>query len=181
MISNTLNDGRKIYHSYIRTSADVELLRHIRNECRGGFSHDTSEITKEQQAQWWENYKGRRLGYLYWIPTSIYGRQVIGYGLLREDDLGRPCSSVAVLPAHAGNGYGGYITAHLIRRSPETVYASARKDNPAACALHRAEDWEITDQDDTLIYYKTKEDIWSRQQRELRNDTNEDNRPLDGH
>lgn len=143
----------------------AELMRKVRNACRAGFAHDTAEITPDQQQAWWERERRTAVARLY-LRDEI---AVVGYGLLRRDDQGRYWSSVAVLPQYAGNGYGGAITAHIIRQSPTgTVWAQARKDNPAACALHRAEDWDITGEDARLYHYRTKPDIMTRPQREAR-------------
>lgn len=82
--------------------------------------------------------------------------ETVGFGLLRLDDDGRWYSSVAVVPECAGRGYGGAITADLVRRLDATVYATARIDNPAAIRLHREDDWYETNRDDRLVYFKTK-------------------------
>lgn len=147
----------------VEDDSDVEAVRMIRNACRAGFAHFTGEISRDQQAAWWEAGAGRLIGYLY--TTSR--REVVGYGLLRQTDDGRWWSSVAVLPSHAGRGYGGAITAHVIRCAPGgVVYAEARLDNPAAVALHRAEDWARTGEADGLAHFVTRSDILTRPARE---------------
>ncbi len=163
-----MDDAKRLNCHMIVTPQDVEMLRVIRNACRAGFSYDTEEITPEAQKEWWVKNHDRVLGVLYQKPGE--GWAVVGYGLLRRDMDGRWYSSVAVLPEHTGKGYGGAITAHLIRqfkaeRDTSDVYASARLDNPAARALHRPDDWDVIGQDERLEYYRTKPDIWERSPR----------------
>lgn len=135
----------------IEDVVDVEALRQIRNACKDGFSHDTTEISAQAQRAWWVAQRGRVKAWLYWRSDLV-----IGYGLLRQTDDGRWWTSVAVLPFCAGQGYGGAITADLIRRSDGPVYATARLDNPAARRLHRAADWEETGRDERLVYFQTR-------------------------
>lgn len=129
----------------------VEALRQIRNACKDGFAHDNTQISELAQRAWWVAHKDRVKGWLYATPDYV----LVGYGILRQTDDGRWWSSVAVLPAHAGSGYGGAITGDLIRRIDVPVWASARVDNPAAQRLHRKSDWEELGRDDKLVHYRT--------------------------
>lgn len=146
----------------IETDLDVEILRQIRNACREGFSFDNSEISPEQQAKWWASMRDRFKGWLYYDSGGVY----VGYGALRcaEDDLWY--SSVAVLPEQAGRGYGGAITADVIRRVDFEVWATARLDNPAAMRLHRAVDWDEIARDNRLAHYVTKAHVYSETYKE---------------
>ncbi len=135
---------------------DVEWLRIIRNTCRAGFASDNAVITPRQQEAWWQANQQRLVAYLYQDSDGF----VVGYGLLRMTDDGRWWSSVATLPAYTGRGYGGAVTAHIVRHSPTgVVYAQARKDNPSACRLHHIRDWEVTSEDARLFHYRTREDL----------------------
>lgn len=137
----------------VKDEIDVEILRVIRNACKDGFSTDNEEITPQQQEAWWTLMSGKVKAWLYVATAST---ETVGFGLLRQTDDGRWWSSVAVVPEAAGHGYGGAITADVVRRSDETVYATARLDNPAAMRLHREADWEETGRDDRLVHYATK-------------------------
>jgi GNAT superfamily N-acetyltransferase len=140
----------------IRGYHAVMQLRMIRNACRDGFAHHTAEIGHAEQLAWWTANKDRVVGFLY---RDLFGFPV-GFGLLRRTDDGRWWSSVAVLPAHAGKGFGGAITRHIVRQSPSgVVYAQARKDQPKAMALHNAADWEVVGEDNRLVHYKTREPL----------------------
>jgi len=133
---------------------DVEWLRVIRNTCRLGFAHDTAPIAHTAQEQWWRANQSDVIAYLHQDRDGF----VVGYGVIRRDAEGMWWSSVAVLPTYSGHGYGGAITAHVVRQSPTGVtQGQARKDNPAACRLHHARDWEVIAEDERLITYQTRE------------------------
>jgi GNAT superfamily N-acetyltransferase len=133
---------------------DVEWLRVIRNTCRLGFAHDTAPIAHTAQEQWWRANQGDVIAYLYQETDGF----VVGYGVIRRDADGVWWSSVAVLPTYSGHGYGGAITAHIVRQSPTGVtQGQARKDNPAACRLHHQRDWEVVGDDGRLLTFRTRE------------------------
>jgi GNAT superfamily N-acetyltransferase len=142
----------------IRGYHAVMQLRMIRNVCREGFAHDTAEISHAEQLAWWAANKDRVVGFLY---RDLIGLPV-GFGLLRQTDDGRWWSSVAVLPARAGKGYGKAITAHVIRQKPADaryVYAQARLDQPAAMKLHDPRDWYTLGEDGRLAHFRTKDEL----------------------
>lgn len=139
----------------IESSEDVEILRQIRNACKDGFSHDNNAISQPAQEAWWVLMRDRVRAWLYWHEADI-----VGYGLLRQTDDGRWWSSVAVVPSAAGHGYGGAITADLIRRIEEPVWAEARLDNPAAMRLHRMGDWEELGRTETHVSYRTRQSVY---------------------
>jgi hypothetical protein len=134
----------------VELDADVEALRLIRNACKDGFSHDNAEISPAAQLAWWVLMRGRVKAWLYSADGHL-----VGYGLVRQTDDGRWWASVAVLPEEAGQGYGGTITADLVRRVDVPVWGQARLDQPAAMRLHRAADWEEIERDDRLVTYRT--------------------------
>lgn len=137
---------------------DVELLRRIRNLCRAGFSHDNTIISPEAQAEWWTIARDHVKAWLYWTGSN----GVVGYGLLNWHLVdGHWWASVAVMPEHAGHGYGGAITADLVRRVDQPVYGEARLDNPAAMRLHRQYDWEELNRDATHVRYRTRPHVYS--------------------
>lgn len=145
-----MTSGTSLVALPVELAADVEALRLIRNACKDGFSHYNSEISPQAQAAWWVVSKDRVKAWLY----SSLGH-LVGYGLVRQIDDGRWWASVAVLPEHSGKGYGGTITADLIRHCDGPVYGQARLDNPAAMRLHRAADWEEIERDEKLATYRT--------------------------
>lgn len=139
----------------IRNVYGAQVMASIRNECRAGFSNDTGSISYADQAAWYARNRAGIIARLYECGRN----NPVGYGLLRRDDAGRLVSSVAVLPDWGGRGIGAAITADIIRATRERVYATARLDNPAAVALHRAEDWIRTGDDGRLAHFVTRPEI----------------------
>ena len=136
---------------------DAYSIMHIRNRCRAGFSTHTDEIAPAEQERWWEATAGRRLAWLYRPDDS---RSYVGFGLLLRQDDGLWTTTVAVLPEHAGKGYGRAITHDIVMRCPGQCRATARRDNPAAVKLHVADDWDIVDgPDPRLAYFRSKAQV----------------------
>lgn len=125
---------------------EIEYVRQIRNATAAGFSTYNDVITPDDHRAWWERTKP-----LAWLYASAEG--IVGFGLLRKDDQDRWVTVVAVLPEHDGRGYGKYITADIVRRSPGIVYATARLDNLGAVFVHVPEDWERIDGEDPKLAY----------------------------
>ncbi len=132
---------------------EIELVRQIRNVTAAGFSNHNDAILPADHQVWW-----RQTEPLAWLYASPEG--IVGFGLLRRDDKDRWVTVVAVLPEHGGHGYGKYITADIVRRSPGLVYATARLDNPAAVKLHVEEDWERIDGEDPRLAYFRGRKVW---------------------
>jgi hypothetical protein len=131
-----------LWASEVAEPWDVENLRGLRNGTAWGFSHDNSEITRERQEQWWREMSGR-----------------VGFGVLRRTEDGRWWTSVGVDGVWSGKGFGGAITADLLRKSPEQCWATARVDNVPAQRLHRASDWEELHRDEHLVYFRSRPQV----------------------
>lgn len=138
--------------SPVCTKADALTMAAIRNECREGFSADTSAITVTQQGKWWAQNRNRVNAYLYWDTTG----DVVAYAALLQQPDGTWVSSCAVLPRYAGQGYGRAILHHLVTSVDHEVYARARNDNEAALRLHNPGDWETTGADNDCTYFRTR-------------------------
>jgi GNAT superfamily N-acetyltransferase len=131
----------------------MESIRLIRNTCREGFSQYNEPISGADQVRWWAATEGKRLAWLYTDDERL----IVGFGVLLLQDDGFWTTTVAVLPEHAGKGYGKVITHDIVTRCPGPCKATARKDNPAAVKLHVAEDWDVVDgPDERLVYFRTK-------------------------
>jgi len=133
------------------TESDALIMGAIRHIQRNGFSADNSEIDDERQLQWWRANRLRVNAYLY-----SFGGKLVGYGALLQQDDGTWVSSCAVLPGHEGRKFGGRILSHLIQSVDHEVYARALIANPAACALHNDREWEMTGEDETCRFYRTR-------------------------
>lgn len=135
------------------SASQIESMRQIRNATAAGFSHDTSLITPQQQQRWWSDNRSRIKAWLYYHQATL-----IGYGMLRQDDLGQWWNSLGVLPEQQGHGFGSQITADLLSRISGPVYASVKRDNWPAIAMHHASDWQqIEGPDERLMYFRSRE------------------------
>lgn len=139
------------------TLDDAQTIRYIRNVCKDGFSQFNAKISRSTQVKFWERTEGKRRAWLY--VTSVGGNpeSPVGFGLLLLQDDGLWTTTVAVLPEHAGKGYGKHITSDIVSLSPGPCRAQARKDNPAAVKLHVSELWDVVEgPDERLVYFRTK-------------------------
>lgn len=130
----------------VTTDDQIELVRCIRNRQAHGFSNFTDQISEAAHITFWEREQP-----LAWVYLDELGRPV-GFGLLRQD-AGRWLTVVAVLPEYGGAGYGKWITHNIVERAPGRCWATARRDNPVAVKLHRAEDWTVVAGPDPRLFY----------------------------
>lgn len=136
----------------IETEAQALEMAAIRNVCRDGFSSFREPIGHHQQRLWWAQNKEHGKAFLYRGPSG----EVVGFGLLRPD-RDEWITTVAVLPAFAGSGYGKAISRHLVRECPGPVRSTARRDNPAAVKLHDVLYWrEVEGADPALVYFEAR-------------------------
>lgn len=145
---------------------EVEVLRVLRNQTKEGFSYDNSEITWQQQQDWWAAMQGRVKAWLYMLDGPGAAVTVIGFGVLRQTDDGRWWATVGVPSMYAGKGYGGALTADMVRRVPHPVWGAARLDNVPARRLHRPLDWYVLQPDERLAHYQTRPHVYAQAQRE---------------
>lgn len=137
----------------IESEIDVERLRLIRNKTAHGYSNHTDQISQAQQRRWWAENHERLMGWLYRDEFT----QLVGFGLLRQDDDGDWLTVVGVLPGFEGKGYGKFITHDIVTKAPGRCRATARKDNPGAVKLHVESDWDIVPgPDERLVYFVGK-------------------------
>lgn len=139
----------------VTTDEDVDMLRRIRNACRGTFAYNNLEIDETAQKAWWVAMQGRIHAWLYAADD-----EVIGYGLIREED-GRWWDSVAVMPHVRGFGYGSEICSDLAQRAGCQVWSKVRPGNFAARRMHRDSDWELLGVEDGMAQYRSRVGVTS--------------------
>jgi GNAT superfamily N-acetyltransferase len=89
--------------SFVRVSTwnQAEILREVRNSCRSGMTHDTHEITVEEQRKFWadELLEGEK----YECYLLLDDHTPVGYGLLKWDkELDRYWMTAGVTPEYRG-------------------------------------------------------------------------------
>lgn len=125
----------RVWFNLVTTPGEVEEMRIIRNAGREWMTHDTSEISPQQQARWWAERDPERVQA--WL--ALHGHEVLGYGLLTVRQ-GACWASLAVALDERGKGIGTAIYRHLIEQCPaDRLYIETRYDNePSIRAAQRA-------------------------------------------
>ncbi len=127
-------------------------MLNIRNKTGKSFSNTTEPISIKSHVEWWEKNKDTMIAYCFVSEDLI---KLVGYSAIYLKD-GKYWSTCAILPEFAGHGYGRFILHFIINQIEGDVWATARKDNPAACTkLHIPSDWEMWKDDGTLLHFHT--------------------------
>lgn len=111
----------------------ARLLMGVRNECRDGMTHDTHEITEEEQRKFWadELLDGHR----YECYLLMSGILAIGYGLLKwDEELQRYWMTAGIVPAFRGRGLSRLIINFITEmghREGREVWIDVYDDNLA--------------------------------------------------
>jgi GNAT superfamily N-acetyltransferase len=134
------------------TVLQAQVVRTIRNACRGTFTHHNEYITESQQLDWWQHRgEGVRV-WLYGCPPEWFG-----FGMLRPDDNGHVWATLAVLPAYRNIGFGTAIYRHLLEQE-EHVWIEIGTGNPASYQAARKAGFMpvATERDDVLVLVAVK-------------------------
>src|SRR6266571_7857275 len=121
--------------SFIRISSwqQAETLREVRNSCRDGMTHDTHEITPEEQLKFWadELLEGQR----YECYLLLDDHAPAGYGLLKWDkELNRYWMTAGVAPEYRGRGLSRFLINYITEmghREGREVWIDVYDDNLA--------------------------------------------------
>ena len=118
-----------ITYDDIDTLGKAEALRVLRNECAEWMTRDTSLITPQKQAVFFEEKLATGLveGFL-----MRDGGDPVAYGLLIWDGDGRAWSSTGVKTSRRGEGFGRAVTVENVRRAHARgvpMWAEVRRDN----------------------------------------------------
>ncbi len=140
----------------ITTLEQAQQMRHIRNDGFMGYSNVRRVITAEEQVVWWNANKNSAYGPIRaWL--FYHGNSVVGYGLLSPADtvLTVWVPSAGVHVEARGRGYGKEIVTFLASQGLP-LYAQALKSNPAAVRTHIPRFWVKTGEDETYVYFATR-------------------------
>lgn len=135
----------------VQSSGHLNCMRTIRNAGSGGYSGDDIQITEEQQTNWWLNNHAYA-----WLYTS--NGVVVGYGMIMKRDDGQWSPSAGVVEEQQGRGYGKWIVTNLVDQAKNlgfTLYAKAKKTNPAAVLTHDPLCWDRLGEDDDFVYFRS--------------------------
>lgn len=116
----------------VTTVGDVELLRKIRNSCASYMTHDTSQISREEQFDWW--LAEDREAYLFDAEAFAY---------LSERDE-KIYITLGMFPECRGKGLGTEIYAFIaVLKRPDPVWADVRHDNVPSINAAAKAGWKI--------------------------------------
>lgn len=97
----------------VTTSNEAEMLRVIRNKCRDFMTRNTSEITYEQQQEWFKTaFKKYELYIAYAIEHGVCIVDA-GYGLIHLND-GEYMLSGGLVPEYRDKGLGTNLFKFLV-------------------------------------------------------------------
>ncbi len=137
--------------SSLATDADIEVVRVIRNAGRQWMTEDTSEVSTEQQRNWWQVARWAADTKLV-VYREKRNPRIIGYGLISRRNGGLVVS-LAVAPEHQGVGYGTEIYRDLASRASEPVMAKIRADNKASIRAVEKAGYKFFGRDEKVVYY----------------------------
>lgn len=128
VISRARPDEPSIWFCLADGDVEADIVRRIRNEGRAWMTRYTSEITPEEQAEWWalRELAGVR------VYLALLGEEALGFGLLRRDPDGRLWATLAVREQWRGRGVGTHLYRYLCQQAGEDVWIEARADNAAS-------------------------------------------------
>ncbi len=120
------------------------------------MTEDKSEITAEQQREWWErSSKLPRNDFdlaVYWPLSGRLDTEVVGYGMLTRRD-GLLYVSLAVDPEYRGRGYGSDIYSATFNGVNESVYAAIYENNIASIKAAEKAGFKFLEKRDNMVVY----------------------------
>ena len=103
----------QIVFKRVTTPTEAEMLRVIRNQCKDFMTRSTTEITFEQQQEWFKTaYKKYEL---YLVYAVEYGACIVdaGYGLIHLNE-GEYLLTGGLVPSYRDKGLGSNLFKFLI-------------------------------------------------------------------
>lgn len=147
----------------VRTEADAEAMRQVRNTCRQFLTRNTEEITIADQRKWWAVLMSRDPGFHDFRPyLACSGRDVIGYGIVArgaelvphylesQEARGAWWLTGGLRPEWRGKGYGRRLFSRLIDQAETPCWLEVRLDNAPARHLYVALGFQVVATDGDL-------------------------------
>ena len=102
--------------SFLAVVSDQQFrdLLHVRNECRGGLTHDTHELTLQDQKSFKDRcWRSSDMGQTLYEPYLLYDQEwPIGYGLLKWDGQ-RYWMTIGLVKQYRGRGLSRLLIRYI--------------------------------------------------------------------
>jgi ribosomal protein S18 acetylase RimI-like enzyme len=138
----------------VRTEDEVERLRQIRNICKDFMTRNTSEISYEQQQNWYKNIN-KETNRLFLLHKIHYGvvDDMIGYGYIRVED-GIVLLTGGLIESERNKGYGSILFEYLVKNSESfklPIKLEVLKTNMKAFAVYNKIGFRVIGDDGKII------------------------------
>lgn len=143
----------------VTTSNEAEMLRVIRNQCKDYMTRNTSEITPEEQLEWFKTaYKKYELYIAYAVE---YGACIVdaGYGLIHLNENEYMLTG-GLVPEYRDKGLGTNLFKFLIDNCNKQIpiRLEVLKDNLRALKTYERLNFTITGETDKIFIMEYKYD-----------------------
>ena len=143
----------------VTTSNEAEMLRVIRNQCKDYMTRNTSEITPEEQLEWFKTaYKKYELYIAYAVE---YGACIVdaGYGLIHLNEKEYMLTG-GLVPEYRDKGLGTILFKFLIDNCNKQIpiRLEVLKDNLRALKTYERLNFTTTSETDKIFTMEYKYD-----------------------
>jgi ribosomal protein S18 acetylase RimI-like enzyme len=143
----------------VTTSNEAEMLRVIRNQCKDYMTRNTSEITPEEQLEWFKTaYKKYELYIAYAVE---YGACIVdaGYGLIHLNEKEYMLTG-GLVPEYRDKGLGTILFKFLIDNCNKQIpiRLEVLKDNLRALKTYERLNFTTTGETDKIFIMEYKYD-----------------------
>jgi ribosomal protein S18 acetylase RimI-like enzyme len=143
----------------VTTSNEAEMLRIIRNQCKNYMTRNTSEITPEEQSEWFKTaYKKYELYIAYAVE---YGACIVdaGYGLIHLNEKEYMLTG-GLVPGYRDKGLGTILFKFLVDNCNKQIpiRLEVLKDNLRALKTYEKLNFITTGETDKIFIMEYKYD-----------------------
>jgi hypothetical protein len=138
----------------VKSEEDIECLRRIRNSCRLFMTRNTSEISYDEQQNWYKNVdkKINKVFLLYKVHHGVI-MDPIGYGYVRVEN-GVVLLTGGLIETERGKGYGTTLFTYLLQNSKEfnlPIELEVLKTNMSAFSVYNKIGFRVTGDNGKII------------------------------
>ena len=143
----------------VTTSAEAEILRTIRNDCREFMTRSTDYITPEQQAEWFKDaFKKYELYIVYKIEMGVVVFDA-GFGVIHKNE-NEFLLTGGLIPSARDKGLGKEVFKFLIDQCHKSlpIRLEVLKANTRAFKTYENLNFKVTGESDRLYFMEYQYD-----------------------